>query len=111
MNKQQNSSFKLGGAVEALIFIGAIFGAAILYAIQKAAITAPGRALHRKFVELGQVPGKSMAEIIAKVGQPTTSSALPNGRVLLQWQATGCHMAMSFNGEVCEGYTHQHLQK
>jgi hypothetical protein len=97
--------------VEFVIFVGVFVGGIVLYAIQKAAVTAPGRALHQKFVALGQVPGKSMAEIVSAVGQPTTTSALADGRVLLQWQAMGCHMAMAFKDDVCEGYTHQHIQR
>ena len=31
------------------------------------------------------------------------------GRLLLQWQATGCHMVLLFEGDVCLGITHEYL--
>lgn len=92
-------------------FIAIFFIGSILFALQKHAVTSPGRELHRKFVALGNVMGKTKSEIIAQVGPPTSISALAAGKTLLQWQATGCHMALRFNGESCEGITHQHLSQ
>ena len=94
-----------------LLFLGASVVGSIVFAIQKHAVTAPSRELHQKFVELGDLTGKSKDEIIAKVGSPTSISGLANGKTLLQWQTTGCHMALRFNEDSCEGITHQHLHQ
>lgn len=94
-----------------VILIAVFIGAAFLFGLQKKSVTAPGRELHQLFVELGQLPGKPKDEIIAKVGPPTSISAIGNGRQLLQWQATGCHVALVFNGESCEGIAHQYLHQ
>lgn len=94
-----------------LWFIGIFVVGGIFFALQQQAVTAPGRELHQKFVELGNLQGKIKDEIIAKVGPPTSISGLPEGKTLLQWQATGCHMALRFNGESCEGITHQYLHQ
>jgi hypothetical protein len=92
--------------------IGAILiGGALSAAFAQANVTAPGQQLHQKFVSLGTIAGKTKDEIIAAVGQPTSISGLADGKTLLQWQATGCHMALRFSGEVCEGITHQHLSQ
>jgi hypothetical protein len=92
--------------------VGAIVvGGAISAASQKQDVTAPGRELHKKFVSLGNMTGKTRDEIIAVVGQPTSISELAGGKTLLQWQATGCHMAVRFAGNMFDGITHQHLPK
>jgi hypothetical protein len=36
------------------------------------------------------------AQIIAAVGNPSSMSSIGNDQALLQWQTTGCHMAMLF---------------
>ena len=60
-------------------------------------VTAPGRELHRRFIALGDMTGKTAAEITATVGvEPTSISSMAHGMTLLQWQATGCHMALLF---------------
>ena len=76
---------------------------------QKDAVTSPGRSLAKKFAAFGKFPGKSKTEIIAAVGSPNAISALAGGKSLLQWQATGYHVALRFNGDVCEGIVHEHL--
>lgn len=72
-------------------------------------VTQAGRHLHYKFRMLGALPGKTRAEIVAAVGEPTSISVAAAGRTLLQWQATGCHMALLFEGDVCLGITHEYL--
>ena len=92
--------------------VGAIVvGGAISAAFAQANVSAPGRELHEKFVSLGDMSGKTKEEIIAVVGQPSSVSALPDGRTLLQWQATGCHMALQFNSEMFEALTHEHVSQ
>ena len=59
-------------------------------------VTAPGRNLHARFVALGDMTGKTTDEIIAAVGPPSSYSSMAAGQSLLQWQATGCHMALLF---------------
>ncbi len=90
--------------------VGAIVvGGAISAAFQQSNVTAPGLELHQKFVSLGNMTGMTKDQIIAVVGQPSSISALPEGRTLLQWQATGCHMALQFNGDLFEAITHEHV--
>jgi hypothetical protein len=69
---------------------------------------APGRALRKRFVALGTLTGRTRKEIVKAVGQPATETALPDGRTLLQWRATGYHIALVFekNGR-CFGVTHE----
>jgi hypothetical protein len=94
-----------------LIFIGITVVGGIFAAIQNHTITSPGRALYQKFVNLGSVEGMHKDEIIAAVGPPTSLSGLPDGKVLIQWQATGCHMALQFSADICQGITHQYLDQ
>jgi hypothetical protein len=69
---------------------------------------APGRALRKQFVALGRLKGMTRKEIVKAVGQPATVTTLPDGRTLLQWRATGYHIALVFekNGR-CFGVTHE----
>lgn len=68
----------------------------------------PGRALRKQFVALGSLKGKSRTEIERAVGPAAQETDLPDGRTLLQWRATGYHIALIFgtNGR-CDGVTHE----
>lgn len=59
-------------------------------------LTTPGRELHARFTALGNMTGKTAHEIIAAVGPPTSISSMAGNSQLLQWQATGCHVALLF---------------
>lgn len=69
---------------------------------------APGRALNKRFRALGSLKGRTRAEIVKAVGEPAIETPLPDGRTLLQWRATGYHIALVFerNGR-CFGVTHE----
>ena len=88
-------------------FIWVFIGGIVLYAIISAMTTAPGRSRQNKFVNMGTLTGKSKNEIISIVGSPNSISALPDGKVVLQWMATGYHIALIFNDDICEGVSHE----
>jgi hypothetical protein len=69
---------------------------------------APGRALRKQFVALGTLTGRTRREIVKAVGEPGSETTLADGRTLLQWRATGYHIALVFekNGR-CFGVTHE----
>ena len=68
----------------------------------------PGRALKRRFVALGVLKGKSRTEIERAVGPASQQTPLPDGRTLLQWRATGYHIALVFDTRGrCDGVTHE----
>ena len=71
-------------------------------------LRAPGRALRKRFIALGTLKGKTRKEIVKAAGQPSSETVLPDGRTLLQWRATGYHIALLFekNGR-CFGVTHE----
>jgi hypothetical protein len=70
---------------------------------------APGRSLRKRFIALGTLKGMKRREIVKAVGEPGTETPLPDGRTLLQWRATGYHIALVFeaNGR-CVGVTHEY---
>ena len=72
---------------------------------------APGLALQQKFMQLGTLQGKRKHEIIARVGPPCSFRAVSDGKSLLQWQATGYDISLLFNGETCEGVTHEYVSQ
>ena len=88
-------------------FIWIVIGGIALYAVISAMTTAPGRSLQSKFVGMGTLVGKSKNEIISVVGSPNSISAISDGKVVLQWMATGYHIALIFNDEICEGVSHE----
>ena len=59
-------------------------------------IYASGRELHERFKALGNMAGMTSDQIIAAVGNPSSVSSMAHGQILLQWQGTGCHMALLF---------------
>jgi len=91
-----------------LIFIGPLIGGLVLYWIISSLVRVPGRALATKFVSMSVLKGKTKEDIIKVVGPPNAVSATPDGGQLLQWMATGYHIALIFdvNG-ICQGVTHE----
>lgn len=76
-----------------------------IFALLRAATT---ENVQNEFQRLGTLKGKSKREIILSVGPPNSVSALSHGKSLLQWQRNGYHIALIFDGEICEGVTHEH---
>ena len=67
-----------------------------------------------KFVKLGNIRSRPIAEIVRKVGQPTSISAMADGQ-LYQWIKTGIfgsyHYAISVDADGnAIGYTHQFVR-
>jgi hypothetical protein len=95
----------LDGSQLALI---ALLAALVVTLVVPRIIRAPGRALHKRFVALGTLKGRTRKEIVKVVGEPTSETTLPDGRTLLEWRATGYHIALLFekNGR-CFGVTHE----
>ena len=89
------------------IFVGPLVGGLILYAIISAAVRTPGAMLRNKFQRLATLRGKSFQTIVAITGPPTSRSGAQNGKNLYQWMATGYHIALIFDGDICEGVTHE----
>ena len=92
-------------------FLAWVVGAIIVGGIITAAMqNQQGNELANKFAALGTLTGRTEAEITAAVGMsPTAISALDGNRRLVQWQTTNYHIALSFDGDVCEGVTHEAL--
>ena len=86
----------------------ALVVAALVAIVVPFVFRAPGRALRRQFVALGSLKGRTRKEIVKAVGEPAIETPLPDGRTLLQWRATGYHIALVFepNGR-CVGVTHE----
>ncbi len=82
--------------------------AALVAIVVPRVVLAPGRALRKQFIGLGSLKGRTRREIVKAVGEPATETTLPDGRTLLQWRATGYHIALVFekNGR-CFGVTHE----
>jgi cobalamin biosynthesis protein CobD/CbiB len=100
---------RVDGTVLAII---ALVVAMLLAIVVPRLYLAPGRALRKRFVALGSLKGRTRKEIVKAVGQPGTETPLPDGRTLLQWRATGYHIALVFeaNGR-CFGVTHENGQR
>jgi hypothetical protein len=68
----------------------------------------PGRALRKQFIALGSLTGRSRRDVERAVGPAAQATALPDGRTLLQWRATGYHIALVFEPDGrCVGVTHE----
>jgi hypothetical protein len=71
--------------------------------------------IRRHLRKLDPLRGKHANEIVHQLGIPSTSSALANGTVLLQWQAVASlsgavHVALVFDAATgtCQGVQHLH---
>jgi hypothetical protein len=90
-------------AAVVLLVVAATVAIVVPYAFR-----APGRALKKRFVALGSLKGRPRREIERAVGPATQETALPDGRTLLQWRATGYHIALIFRTDGrCDGVTHE----
>jgi hypothetical protein len=65
--------------------------------LSDSSIVSPGRELHARFQSLGDMSGKTLDDVVSVVGPPSSSSSIAFGHTLLQWQATGCHVALLFD--------------
>lgn len=71
-------------------------------------VTKPGREMYERFKALGDMNGKTLTQIIAAVGSPTSISSAADNQQLIQWLATGFHTAILFDDqERFVGITHQ----
>ena len=83
----------------------------LLYALVASAMlafiyTLKSLRLRKRFQHLGTLPGRSIAEVLQLVGQPSNRSRLPSGREILEWRRVGFHIALSFSHGVCDGVEH-----
>jgi len=77
----------------------------ILWAIASA-MAATG--IRKKFADLGVLTGKTKGEFYVLVGPPNSISSLGVGKEILQWQASGYHIALTFTNDVCDGIAHEY---
>ena len=85
----------------ALISILTTVGGILLYLIMGAAVKAPGSLLATKFASLGDMSGKTYAEIKSVVGTENSVSYTTDvdGKVITirQWISTGYHIVLLFD--------------
>jgi hypothetical protein len=86
-----------------MFFIIPIVAGLILYAIVSAGVRAPGQTMAKKFVSLGELKGKSLADITSVAGDPISTANMGNGKALYQWAASGFRVALMFEGQTCVG--------
>jgi len=84
-----------------------IAGGLILYYVISGLVRVPGTNLQTKFRNLGTLKGRTRSEIEAVVGPPNSVSATADGKTLCQWMATGYHVCLLFQEDVCDGVTHE----
>jgi hypothetical protein len=89
-------------------FIWYFLGGLVISGIMSALVRAPGAVLNQKFASLGDMQGKSLQEIVREVGPYSSISAMTDGGKLVQWMATGYHVALLFDErDVCKGISHE----
>ncbi len=94
--------------MDALLYtVVPIIGGIFMFLIIQVVVRAPGMSLGKKFVSLGILKGKTLAQIVAVCGNPTSNSYVEGGSVK-QWMATGYHIALLFDeNDVCLGVSHE----
>ncbi len=93
--------------MEWIIYAVVFFAVLAVIGVIASSVRGPGAALQTKAKSLGNMTLLTRTQIIAVLGSPSAISAAPDGRQLLQWQATGYHIALLFDGETCLGVTHE----
>jgi hypothetical protein len=85
-----------------------MLGAAALPAVWVLVTWLEAHAFRRKLYGLGHLSGRSKDEIIVAIGMPSSFSKIDVDKELLQWQRPGYHIALMFEGGVCQGATHEY---
>ena len=76
----------------------------IVFLIINKAIRGRGKELQQKFISLGTLQGKSLAEIQAVCGNSTSVSYRNDGVKIYQWMAAGYHIVLLFDqDDICLG--------
>ena len=88
---------------EYILIMVVCFVAAVIFGVIGAIGRTLGNEVPNKFAAAGKLTGKSLSEITSLVGPPNRVSGLPGGKVLYEWVTTHYHIALRFDGEVCEG--------
>lgn len=65
------------------------------------------RKLRRQFESLGQIPGRSMEEIIKHVGKPSAREKIHAGREMLQWRRINFQVILAFTNGICDGVDYE----
>lgn len=94
--------------MDIVILLSCIFillGVGIGYLIIDGAPKAQARALQDKFVSLGDVRGKTYAQIVAVVGNPKSRSVIDGNVYSCSWNTQKYYITLQFNGDTCEGIT------
>jgi hypothetical protein len=85
-----------------------LVGGLIMYLFMQASVRSPGISLAAKFQNLGNIIGVPKTEIVARVGNPNSVSAMGNGQQLCQWLKAGYHISLMFDADGnCLGVTHE----
>lgn len=95
------------GKLKMFTFVLIILGGLVATVVVQMSVTSEGRSLQQKFIDLGTLSGRSKDEIVESVGAPNAFSSLADGKALLQWQKPGYHIALIFDGDICEGVSHE----
>jgi len=86
-----------------MIAVLPIIGGIILSVIMGAAVKTPGKLLAGKFASLGDMSGKTYAEIKSVVGVENSISTTVNDAgetiKIRQWMATGYHIVLLFDAD------------
>ena len=101
-----------------------LYALVIIIALIAGIANAINRPSGSKFSSLGELRGKTLAEVIGAVGLPTSYSTSKPQTILVQWITTGFHIALLFEyrgqnpdwGDIdnhraeyiCLGVTHQY---
>lgn len=65
------------------------------------------RQLQQRFIEMGELQGKTLDEILIKVGQPNLMTAAQDGKIY-QWKRPKYRIALLFDkNNICKGVTHE----
>lgn len=65
--------------------------------------------LQNKFHDLGNLKGKTRAEIERIVGQPQSWAAIGDNKISCTWNTSNHNYSINliFNGDICEGVSHE----
>lgn len=93
------------GIILCVSFFFILIGVGVGWYIIDGVPKAEARELQAKFISLGELRGKTYAQIVRVAGRPQSRAGIDDSRYSCSWNTQKYHITLQFNGDICEGVT------
>lgn len=84
-------------------FLVILAGVGIGWYVMDGIPKAQKKAMVEGFGSLGDLRGKTLAQISAVVGKPSGRASIAGSKVTYSWSTRGYYVTLEFDGDICQG--------